>query len=90
MRLTLTTRPGAYQDVVTFTAAGSETVSKRVIVDVGVFKEDRRDPELDYHFTSDCSDVLFGSCEDGTWTVEVKAKDTGSGKCRSSKKLNLK
>ncbi|KAJ3640115.1 hypothetical protein Zmor_003431 [Zophobas morio] len=79
VRLTLTTRPGAYQDVVTFTAAGSETVSKRVIVDVGVFKEDRRDPELDYHFTSDCSDVLFGSCEDGTWTVEVKAKDTGSG-----------
>ncbi|XP_015835407.1 uncharacterized protein LOC103314874 [Tribolium castaneum] len=79
VRVTLTTRSGQYQDHITFTAAGTETVSKKVIVDVGISNDDRRDPHIDYHFTSDCTGVLLGSCEDATWTVEVKAKDTGSG-----------
>ncbi|XP_044256195.1 uncharacterized protein LOC123006088 isoform X2 [Tribolium madens] len=79
VRVTLTTRSGQYQDFITFTAAGTETVTKKVIVDVGISSDDRRDPHIDYHFTSDCTGVLLGSCEDATWTVEVKAKDTGSG-----------
>jgi hypothetical protein len=80
VRITLTTRPGFYQDLITFSVVGSETVTKNVLVDVGSTKEDRHDPYLDYHFTSDCTSVLFGACEDATWTVEVQAKDTGSGK----------
>ncbi|KAJ3623015.1 hypothetical protein MTP99_019275 [Tenebrio molitor] len=79
VRITLTTRPGFYQDLITFSVVGSETVTKNVLVDVGSTKEDRHDPYLDYHFTSDCTSVLFGACEDATWTVEVQAKDTGSG-----------
>ncbi|RZC40593.1 uncharacterized protein BDFB_000657, partial [Asbolus verrucosus] len=79
VRLTLITRAGSYNDLITFTAAGSETVSKNVIVDVGLNRHDKRDPELHYQFTSDCLNVLFQACEDGVWTVEVKAKDVDSG-----------
>lgn len=82
MRVTLTTRPGSYQDLITFSAVGADTAEKSVTVDVGLNnnQDDDRVPELNYAFTSDCLHVLWGSCEGGTWRVEARARDTGSGK----------
>lgn len=78
VRLTLITGQGSYQDFITFSAISSEVTTKQVIVDVGTQREDNHDPKLYYQFTSDCVGVT--SCEDGSWTVEVKVKDTDSGK----------
>lgn len=36
-------------------------------------------PSLDYSYLSDCSKVIFSSCDQGTWTIEARAKDTDSG-----------
>lgn len=81
MRLTLITRFGSYEDEITFNAwIGSESFQKIVIVDVRSQPlYDNENPELDYSFSSDCSKVVFSKCTEGTWTVKVVAKDTGSG-----------
>ncbi|XP_028129625.1 uncharacterized protein LOC114325689 [Diabrotica virgifera virgifera] len=79
--LILSIRYGIYQDLITFTAAvGSEYVEKRVIVDVGSqLTNDNVEPTLDYTYLSDCAKVIFSSCDQGTWTIEARARDQGSG-----------
>ncbi|KAG5880946.1 hypothetical protein JTB14_010377 [Gonioctena quinquepunctata] len=78
--LTLSLKYGTYQDTITFSASlGSESVTKKVLVDVGSQITDTTEPSLDYTFLSDCSKVLLSSCDQGTWTIEVRAKDTESG-----------
>ncbi|KAJ8984489.1 hypothetical protein NQ317_006149, partial [Molorchus minor] len=81
VRVNLVTKLGTYQDEIQFTASiGSESFTKKVMIDVGMqVAYDDINPELDYSFSSDCSKVVFSSCEDGTWTVKIKAKDSGSG-----------
>nr|CAH7767762.1 unnamed protein product [Callosobruchus chinensis] len=78
--LTMNTRPGTYEDEITMYArTGSEIIEKKVIVDVGRSINDVTEPYLDYNFLSDCSKVIFSDCSQGTWTIEVKARDAGSG-----------
>nr|XP_023016638.1 uncharacterized protein LOC111505954 isoform X2 [Leptinotarsa decemlineata]XP_023016639.1 uncharacterized protein LOC111505954 isoform X2 [Leptinotarsa decemlineata] len=79
--LTLAVRYGTYQDTITFKATvGSEVVEKKVLVDVGMQPlTDNTGPSLEYSYLSDCSKVVFANCDQGTWTIEVKARDTGSG-----------
>ncbi|XP_018565001.1 uncharacterized protein LOC108906271 [Anoplophora glabripennis] len=81
IRLTLITGFGSYEDEITFTAwIGSELFKKKVIVDVrNQALIDNDSPELDYSFSSDCSKFIFSKCSEGTWTVKITAKDTGSG-----------
>lgn len=68
------------RDLITFTATGPEQVEKSVIMNVDNEKiVDYDEPDLTHRYTSDCMNVLLGSCEDGTWTIEVTAQDTGSG-----------
>ncbi|KAJ8945643.1 hypothetical protein NQ314_009178 [Rhamnusium bicolor] len=80
VRVTLTTRYGSYQDEVTFSATiGSEAFTKKVTVDIGTqMAYDNIEPELDYTYSSDCSKVVFSNCADGTWTIKIKARDSGS------------
>lgn len=82
VKLTLTAVYGTYQDEVTFIAdAGNEFVRKKVLVDIGMtHNKDNDAPSLDYTFPSDCSQVALANCGDGMWTVQVKARDPGSGK----------
>lgn len=52
-----------------------------MLVDVGTQNDpDNTPPSLDYSFSSDCSKYVFSECSQGSWTIEVKAKDTESGK----------
>lgn len=84
--LTLASRPYSGTDTITFKAMGSETIEKKVIVTVGNPNTyDRTDPELDWQYTSDCTNLIIKDCDGGTWTIEVKAKDTGAGKIQSHK-----
>lgn len=49
-------------------------------MDVGTQVDpDNTAPSLDYSFSSDCSKYVFSECSQGSWTIEVKAKDTESG-----------
>ncbi|XP_049818256.1 uncharacterized protein LOC109596380 isoform X2 [Aethina tumida] len=81
--LTLASRPYSGTDTITFKAMGSETIEKKVIVTVGNPNTyDRTDPELDWQYTSDCTNLIIKDCDGGTWTIEVKAKDTGAGLLR--------
>nr|CAI5868529.1 unnamed protein product [Callosobruchus analis] len=78
--LTMNTRPGTYEDEITMYArTGSEIIEKKIIVDVGRAINDVTEPYMDYNFLSDCSRVIFSECSQGTWTIEVKARDVGSG-----------
>ncbi|CAG9855432.1 unnamed protein product [Phyllotreta striolata] len=80
--LTLSVKYGSYQDLITFVVSvGSEFIYKRVVVDVGTSQvtSDKQPPYLDYSYLSDCSKVVFSNCEQGTWTIEAKAKDSESG-----------
>ncbi|VEN35615.1 unnamed protein product [Callosobruchus maculatus] len=78
--LTMNTRPGTYEDEITMYArTGSEIIEKKIIVDVGRVINDVTEPYMDYNFLSDCSKVIFSDCSQGTWTIEVKARDVGSG-----------
>ncbi|CAH1963674.1 unnamed protein product [Acanthoscelides obtectus] len=78
--LTMSIRPGTYEDELTMYArTGSEVIEKKVIVDVGKAINDYTEPYMDYNFLSDCSRVIFSDCSQGTWTIEVEARDIGSG-----------
>lgn len=82
--VTVTTRASSssagYRDTITFIATGPERIEKSVIMNVDNNKiVDYDEPYLGHRYTSDCLNVLLGSCEDGSWAIEVTAQDTGSG-----------
>lgn len=54
---------------------------KKALMDVGTQVEpDKTAPSLDYSFSSDCSKYVFSECKQGSWTIEVRATDTESGR----------
>lgn len=59
---------------------GADQIEKKVYMDISDNVIDYDDPYITYKYTSDCMNVLLGNCEDGTWSIEVTAQDTGSGK----------
>lgn len=66
--------------MITFTVTGSDQIEKAAIMNIDNERiVDFDNPYLTHKFTSDCLNVLLGSCEDGTWAIEVTAQDTGSG-----------
>ncbi|KAF5294840.1 hypothetical protein FQA39_LY00324 [Lamprigera yunnana] len=70
----------AYRNLVTFSILGAERVQKSVLVFItNSIVSDNEKPRLTYRYTSDCTDILLGNCEDGTWTIEVTAEDKESG-----------
>lgn len=74
------TSGAGYRDMITFTATGPERIEKNVIMNVDNDKiVDFDEPYLGHRYTSDCMNVLLGSCEDGSWAIEVTAQDSGSG-----------
>lgn len=77
--LSILTRSGNYQDEISFIVkSGFQTVQKKVLIDVGVQIMDDTAPELEYHYKSDCTEVLFSQCYKGIWTIEVVARDVDS------------
>lgn len=69
-----------YKDQITFIATGPERIEKSVVLSVDNEKiVDYEEPYLTHRYTSDCMNVLLGNCEDGSWTIEVTAQDSGSG-----------
>ncbi|XP_057672110.1 uncharacterized protein LOC130903794 [Diorhabda carinulata] len=79
--VTLASKYTTYQNLVTFRAdVGSKYVEKKVQIDVGSkSNNDNTIPSLDYTYLSDCSKVIFSNCDQGTWTIEAKARDQESG-----------
>lgn len=78
--MSILTRSGTYQDEITFVVkSGFQAVQKKVLVDVGAQIIDDTAPELEYHYKSDCTEILFSQCNKGIWTIEVVARDVDSG-----------
>lgn len=82
--MTVTTRASTsnvgYKDLITFIATGPERIEKNVMMNIDNDKiVDYDEPYLGHRYTSDCMNVLLGSCEDGSWAIEVTAQDSGSG-----------
>lgn len=77
----LGTRATTYEDTITLTAnPGTDIVEKKVLIDVGTqTNTDNTPPSLDYSFLSDCSKYVFSECKQGSWSIEIKARDTESG-----------
>ncbi|XP_066155331.1 uncharacterized protein [Euwallacea fornicatus] len=78
--LYLNSKSGTYQDEITFSVkTSSQVIRKKVLVDVGSQIIDQTPPELNYKYTSDCTEVIFAQCSKGTWTIEITARDVDSG-----------
>ncbi|KAF5301939.1 hypothetical protein FQR65_LT19161 [Abscondita terminalis] len=69
-----------YLNVITFSAVGPERAQKsaQMFVTNSVYN-DNEEPRLTHRYTSDCTDILLGDCQDGTWSIEVVAEDRDSG-----------
>lgn len=85
MIVTVITHPrynsqSSYRDLITFVVTGADQIEKKVYMDISDSTVDYDDPYVTHKYTSDCLNVLLGNCADGTWSIEVTAQDTGSGK----------
>lgn len=69
-----------YRNLITFTVSGPERVQKSAAMYVSTnIITDNKEPRLTHRYTSDCTDILLGNCQDGTWIIEVTAEDRESG-----------
>lgn len=74
------TAGSGYRNLMTFSVLGPENAQKTAAMQVGNSRtEDNEDPRLWHRYTSDCTNVILGSCEDATWAIEVTAQDRESG-----------
>lgn len=71
-----------FKNTITFTAwGGAERIMKSAIMNVvHTRRTDYEEPRVWQKYTSDCTNVIWGKCEDATWAIEVTAQDTKSGK----------
>ncbi|KAF2879624.1 hypothetical protein ILUMI_26537, partial [Ignelater luminosus] len=69
-----------YRNLITFTVSGPERVQKSAAMYISTnIINDNKEPRLTHRYTSDCTDILLGNCQDGTWIIEVTAEDRESG-----------
>lgn len=72
-------------NVITFAVLdGAERIQKTAVMRVVHNKRnDFDEPRVWQKYTSDCTNVLLGRCEDATWAIEITAQDQDSGKGNS-------